>query len=53
MGDSVLCPDCGLGRIPEHDRCPSCGLSWEDLEAAAAFVDDITDKRVGSGDEAA
>lgn len=36
---AVACPDCRTGTIPEHGRCGNCGLSWDDLEAAAEFLD--------------
>jgi hypothetical protein len=35
----VECPDCKIGKIRPLDCCTNCGLSWEDLEAAAAFYD--------------
>lgn len=34
MTPQVRCPSCKRGMILKNDRCPECGLSWEDLEAA-------------------
>lgn len=38
--DVVTCPDCRqLWDTTAHPHfCPTCGQSWEDVEAAAAFV---------------
>jgi ribosomal protein L37AE/L43A len=35
----VTCPDCERGTIRRHDRCDECGLSWDDLEAAAELLE--------------
>ena len=36
------CPDCGTPwNIAYDDPCPGCGLTVEDLQAAAEFLDDV------------
>lgn len=36
--DVPTCPDCGNPwTVEREDRCPTCGLSVEDIESAAAF----------------
>jgi hypothetical protein len=34
----VVCPDCDRGVIAPHEVCTHCQLSWENIEAAAAFL---------------
>jgi len=37
--DTGPCPDCGERWNPENSfRCPTCGLDWADVEAAAEFI---------------
>jgi uncharacterized protein (DUF983 family) len=39
MATEVTCPDCKSGTIKPLDRCDKCGLSYEALRDAAAFLD--------------
>lgn len=38
----VTCPDCGVERsIGPTTDCAGCGLRWEDVETAAAFLYEV------------
>lgn len=38
MASEVFCPDCKVGTIKPLDRCTHCGLSYEALLDAEAFL---------------
>lgn len=43
--NEMVCPDCKLAPIRKGDRCDHCGLSWEDVETAAAFYDHLVKEK--------
>jgi hypothetical protein len=51
--DTILCPDCERGHIRPLDGCDNCGLGWEDLDAAADFLDNILAGKHGTAESPA
>ncbi len=39
----ITCPECGTKFSQYEGRC-ACGLSWEDVEAAADFFDRLVEQ---------
>ena len=41
----MKCPDCGTPwDIEETPNCEGCGMSWQDVLDAAAFLDRVTER---------